>query len=175
MMDAVVKRVAVAVLLLALLGVAACGDDEPEQGAEAAKREGKDAVTEEMLTRALAEIDALERACTPQPGSARAEVERRFGEGTPVLKQKGWPEGPPDSPIRMYRLLLGPSAPYRSARLIVTYDVQWKVRSAFFRNPYVLGGELPGGQSLRERYDQAHAWLGLMRHISEATRKHEGK
>ena len=28
-MDGIVNRVAVAVLLLALLGVAACGDDEP--------------------------------------------------------------------------------------------------------------------------------------------------
>jgi hypothetical protein len=84
-----------------------------------------------------AEIARLEAGCVPTNGTVRADVETKFGAGTPATNTKDTPkEGiPADSPYRAYDFC-------SNGTLFVRYDKRWRVVHAHYIDPYSSKGRI---------------------------------
>ena len=117
--------------------------------------------TEEM-EKLRAEIALLEAHCTPTDGTARADVEMRFGVGQPSFNAKVTSRGgiPPDSSYRAYDFCT-------NATLFVAYDKDWHVVHANYDDPYQAKG-LPAGSAMTPEDEKRELELRLqqMRQIA---------
>ncbi len=159
---------------LVLLLIPSCGETKPEGAADPITEE---TVTEDTVARMEAEIAALERASEPARGTSRSDIERRYGEGRPVVTSKVPVEVPPDSRQRVYEFL-PPHAPgdRPDAVLSVRYDHEWRVRYAHFQNPYSIKSRIAGVPiPLVERHHEARKRLPQMRRIREELRRRFGE
>ncbi|HLZ53090.1 MAG TPA: hypothetical protein VKS19_01295 [Verrucomicrobiae bacterium] len=87
------------------------------------------------------EIGRLEARCVPTAGTARADVEQKFGPGTPGPLSKVPAQAPTNSLYRVYEFCT-------NGTLWVHYDKTWHVEWAYYEDPYQTKG-LPAGVSIR--------------------------
>ena len=145
---------AILVLLAVVLTLPGCGDDkapsipgpltaEPPPVEEPPAELGRpplEPLTHEHLASLKEEIARIEEICAQEPGTPRAEIEAKFGEGMPLhwtVSKLPRPEPPPVNSRRRGYILC------EDGTLAVRYDTEWKVLRAGFLPPRGTSHGLP--------------------------------
>lgn len=91
----------------------------------------------ERVDKLKVEIARLEAGCVPTNGTSRADVETKFGPGSPAMNSKvPLPGGiPADSPYRSYDFCT-------NGTLFVCFDKSWHVVYAHYLDPYQTKGRV---------------------------------
>lgn len=127
-------------------------------------------LTESEVEEIEAEVARLESEFEPAKGTARTEVEARYGAGRPSVVSKVPVANPPkESRYRVHEFCA-------DGTLAVQYDDDWRVSHAHWLDPYSTKGQ-PVGRSPEPRESTAglRERLHQMRRIREEHRRRFGE